>query len=101
MAFLLQAYFEHLDEKSRGVATQMTDHWIKFTNGEQWAQVGEVVLVEEKGVVAVDEREYEAKYRNGSGQVLEEIGWDRLWTVAEAWQGVRPDESRAGEGQKL
>ena len=80
---------------------QMTDKWIEFTNGEPWSEVGTVVVIGEEGVVTADEREYEAKFRNGSAGVLEEIGWDKLWTVAEAWQGVRPDESRGGEGQKL
>ena len=91
MAFLLQTYSDHLDEACKQVAMQMTDQWINFTNGEPWCEPGKVTVIEEGGLVTVDEGEYDVKFRNGSGKVLEGLGRDRLWKVAEAWQGVRAE----------
>lgn len=91
MAFLLQNYSDHLDETCNRVGMQMTDQWIKFTNGEPWGEPGKVTVIGEEGLITVDEEEYDAKFRDGSGKVLEELGRDRSWKVAEAWQGVRAE----------
>lgn len=92
VAFILQNYFDHLDESSRRVATQMTDQWIAFTNGEPWCEVGKLVVIGADGLVKVEEREYDAAYRAGSAKLLMGLGPDRLWRVAEAWQGVRAEQ---------
>ncbi|KAF2270507.1 alpha/beta-hydrolase [Lojkania enalia] len=92
VAFLFQNFNHAFDEQSKEVARQMADQWIRSINGEAWAEEGYSVVIREKGVHTVCEQEYDEMFRNGRGKLLEEIGGDRLWKLAEAWQGVRPDE---------
>lgn len=69
----------------------MADQWITFANGEDWCDVGKVVVIGNEGVVKVDEEAYDDRFRGGRGKVLESIGAQKLWKVAELWQGVRSD----------
>ncbi|KAF2253201.1 para-nitrobenzyl esterase [Trematosphaeria pertusa] len=91
VTFLLQNFNEHFDERGREVAQQMADQWITFANGEDWCDVGKVVVIGNEGVVKVDEEAYDDRFRGGRGKVLESIGAQKLWKVAELWQGVRSD----------
>jgi hypothetical protein len=70
----------------------MADHFIRYIHGEPWAGQGKVVVFASEGVLEVDEEEYDQKYRDGRGAVLDSIDGDRLWTVAEMWQGVRSED---------
>ncbi|KAF1975328.1 alpha/beta-hydrolase [Bimuria novae-zelandiae CBS 107.79] len=92
VALLLQNYFDYLDEKSKVVGTQMMDQWLRYTDGEPWCEAGKVVFIGADGLGEVDEEEYDDKFRAGTGKMLWALGTDRLWKVAEAWQGVRPEE---------
>ncbi|PVI02476.1 para-nitrobenzyl esterase [Periconia macrospinosa] len=93
VALLLNSYESALDETRKETAKQMRDQWIRFANGKGWCEAGTVVVIGDGGVVMVDEKEYDDRYRGGRGKVLESIGAERLWAVAEAWQGVRKLEN--------
>ncbi|KAJ4288119.1 hypothetical protein N0V90_012136 [Kalmusia sp. IMI 367209] len=93
VAFLLQNYFEHLDESSKRVARQMTDQWIGYTNGNGWCEEGKIIVIEAGGLSKVNETDYDRQFRRGRSQVLERIGVEKCWRLAEEWQGVRPEES--------
>ncbi|KAF2730206.1 alpha/beta-hydrolase [Polyplosphaeria fusca] len=92
VAFLLQNWNHLLSEEQRAVAEQMADQWIGFVNGEGWADDGKAVVFTETGLKQVSEERYDEMYRQGRGKVLLDIGADKLWRLAEAWQGVRADE---------
>lgn len=91
VAFLLQNFWDSLDEKSRHVAIKMTDQWIRFASGEPWSEPGKIVVIGPEGVVQVDEAEYDEKFRAGAGNVLLKLGFDKCHRVAESWQGVRAE----------
>ncbi|KAF2109473.1 para-nitrobenzyl esterase [Lophiotrema nucula] len=92
IAHLLQNWNHLLPKTHREVAKSMADRWIGFMNGEGWANEGRVVVFEEDGVTSLGNEEYDEVARYGRGAVLKRIGGDKLWRLAEAWQGVRPDE---------
>lgn len=92
VAFLFQNFTKHFDDKSNQVARQMARQWIDFANGEGWCEAGSVVVVGHEGIEVVDEHEYDRRFRGGRGKVLGKIGTEKLWRLAEAWQGVRSEE---------
>ncbi|KAI2477097.1 PnbA Carboxylesterase type B [Pyrenophora tritici-repentis] len=92
LAFLLQNFDEHFDERDRFVARSMQDRFLGFVNEEGWAGAGKVVVFKREGVVEVEEGVYDGVYRKDRGAVLEKIGVSKLWGVTEAWQGVRQEE---------
>ncbi|KAF2682831.1 para-nitrobenzyl esterase [Lentithecium fluviatile CBS 122367] len=92
VGFLFGNFHDSLDRKSKEVGKQMADQWIRYVNGDGWCEAGKVLVIGETGVVEVEEAEYDANYRNGRGKVLERIGTERLWRLAEGWQGVRSEE---------
>jgi len=94
VAFLLQNFNEFLDVQSCMVARDMSDKWIRFINGESWCEGGKVVVIEKNGVLSVDEDKYDMEYRGGRVSVLQEIDADKLWKLAEEWQGVRSERSQ-------
>ncbi|KAF1832948.1 para-nitrobenzyl esterase [Decorospora gaudefroyi] len=93
VAYLFQNYNDHFDENNREIARVMTDHFVKFVNGKGWVEEGKLVVFGRDGVVEVDEKEYDRVYRDGRGSVLEKIDAQKLWNLAEMWQGVRPEEN--------
>ena len=76
----------------KNIGRQMADRWIGFVNGEGWCKEGCVVVVGNEGVLEVEEAAYDETFRNGRGSLLLSIGAERLWEVAEGWQGVRREE---------
>jgi carboxylesterase type B len=92
VAFLLQNYDEYFDERNRKLAREMQDQFIEFVNGEGWVEDGKLVVFGGEGKVVVDEEKYDQVYRGGRGAVLEQIGMQKLWRLAEMWQGVRQEE---------
>ncbi|PSN63436.1 alpha/beta-hydrolase [Corynespora cassiicola Philippines] len=92
VACLLQNFRGLFDEKTNRAALAMTDHFIGFLNGEGWANYGEVVVFGDAGVEKLSEEEYEQRFRDGRGEVLKSIGVDRVWNLAETWQGVRSEK---------
>jgi carboxylesterase type B len=92
VAYLLQNYDEHFDEKSRKIAREMQDQFIRFVNGEGWVEESKLVVFGGEGMVVVEEEKYDSVYRGGRGAVLEEIGVPKLWCLADMWQGVRQEE---------
>lgn len=92
VAFLLQQFNDQLSEQNQRVAQGMADHFLKYTHGEPWAGQGKLVVFASEGVLEVDEEEYDRKYRDGRGAVLDGIDGDRLWKVADMWQGVRSED---------
>jgi carboxylesterase type B len=92
VAFLLQNFNDQLDEKNCKVAQAMADHFIGFANGETWAAEGKIIVFEREGVLEVDEEEYDQVYRKGRGKVLGSIGAEKVWKVADMWQGVRSED---------
>ena len=89
VSLLLNNYEFALDESKKGVAKQMADQWIRFANGEGWCEEGKLVVIGNSGVISVEEKEYDVTYRKGRGKILDRIGTERLWTISEAWQGVK------------
>lgn len=92
VALLLGNFDAVLGERDRETASQMADHWINFANGEGWCAADEVVVVGDQGIKKLDKDAYDKHFRGGRGKVLERIGAERLWRIAEGWQGVRADE---------
>lgn len=92
VVYLLQNFNGLLDRKNRKIAEQIADRFIGFTHGDGWAKEGNIVLFGQNGLLEVNEKEYDEIYRSGRGNVLEDIGAQKLWHVAEAWQGVRKDD---------
>ncbi|RMZ66765.1 carboxylesterase [Pyrenophora seminiperda CCB06] len=92
VAYLLYNYVDHFDEHDRMIAKTMQDQFLGFINGEGWAKDGKMVVFGYDGAVEVDEEKYDEMYRKGRGAVLEKIGIQKLWCVAETWQGVRQEE---------
>jgi len=92
VAFLLQHFNEQLSERNRRVAQGMADHFIRYIHGEPWAAGGKVVVFASEGVLELGGEEYDQKYRDGRGAVLDGIDGDRLWKVADMWQGVRSED---------
>ena len=92
VAYFLQNFNDHFDERNRKIAQEMADHFIKFANGEGWVEEGNVVVFGQDGIVKVDEEKYDQVYRGGRGTVLEGIGAEKLRRLAETWQGVRKEE---------
>lgn len=92
LALLLQNFFEHFDESVKHAARQMTDQWIHFTCGDGWGEKGKILVIGQEGLSEVSEAEYDREFRNGRREVLDRIGVEKCWLVAEAWQGVRPDK---------
>jgi hypothetical protein len=92
VAYLLGTVDREMDQRRREVGRQMTERWVRFANGEGWCEEGKIVLISDEGVSDVDEEAYDREFRRGRGSVLVAIGADRLWKVADAWQGVRREE---------
>lgn len=101
VAFLLQNFNELLDCKNLEVAQGMADQFINFVNGQAWASEVKVVVFGSEGVVEVDEEEYDGLYRDGRGNTLGSIDGEKLWRVAEMWQGVRREEEEFESVPKL
>jgi hypothetical protein len=101
VAFLLQNFNELLDSKNQEVAQGMADHFINFVNGQGWAPEGKIVVFGSEGMVEVGEGEYDGLYRGGRGDVLSSIDGEKLWRVAEKWQGVRSEEEEFESFSKL
>lgn len=101
VAFLLQKYNDDVfDDKTRKLAQGVADHFIRFVNGDGWCREGEVIVFTNDGVKYLSEEEYDKRYRGGRGKVLESIGAEKLWRLAEGWQGVR-EEKEEYERAKL
>jgi hypothetical protein len=100
VGFLLQNLNHVLVPASKDVAKAMAEHFIGFVYGEGWTREGKVVVFTDEGVKFVEEGEYERVWREGRGEVLRGIGGERLWRLAEGWQGVRSEESEESEEGK-
>ncbi|KAL6711805.1 hypothetical protein ACN47E_002848 [Coniothyrium glycines] len=93
VAYLLGNFQDHLDEHNQKLAHAMADKFIGFANAEGWANNGKIIVFGSNGVEEVDEAVYDLNYRDGRGRVLQAIGAQKLWHLAETWQGVREEES--------
>ncbi|KAH7076477.1 Carboxylesterase [Paraphoma chrysanthemicola] len=92
VAFLLQNFNDQLDKQNRRIAESFADRFIGFASGAEWCEAGKVVVFDSRGAIEVDEAEYDRTYRDGRGAVLERLGADKVWRVAEAWQGVPSED---------
>jgi hypothetical protein len=101
VAFLLQNFNGVFDGKGKKLAQDMADHFIAYVGGEGWCRDGEVVVFSDEGVKVVGSAEYDRVWRDGRGAVLERIGAERLWHLAEAWQGVRAEKEDADGRARL
>jgi carboxylesterase type B len=101
VAFLLQNFNDQLDAQNRRVAQAMADHYIGFAHGEAWAADGKIVVFSEDGVLEVDEENYDRVYRGGRGDVLGSIDAEKVWRVAEMWQGVRSEDDEVNSVARL
>jgi hypothetical protein len=95
VAYLLGTVNGVMDEQRRGVGRQMAERWIRFANGEGWCEEGRIVVISDEGVSDVEEEVYDREFRRGRGIVLVAIGAERLWKVADAWQGVRREDQNS------
>jgi carboxylesterase type B len=101
VAFVLQNLNDKLDQQHRQVARDMADHFIRYIHGKPWAAPGKIIVFANEGVLEVNEQEYDKKYRDGRGAVLDTIDGDKLWKVAEMWQGVRSEDDELSSSMKL
>ena len=92
VTYLLNNYHDYFDEHNRRIAEAMQDQFIRYTHGDGWVEDDKVLVFNSDGVVTVGEDRYDATYRSGRGKVLESIGMQKLWHVAEMWQNVRQEE---------
>lgn len=101
VALLLGNHEGILGGSRQDVGMQMADRWIRFVNRKGWCDNGKVVVIGDEGITEVDEGAYDRRYRAGRGQVLEEIGLERLWMLVEEWQGVRSEGADGLEKGRL
>ncbi|KAH8733103.1 Carboxylesterase [Phaeosphaeriaceae sp. PMI808] len=101
VAFLLQNFNDQLDACGRRIARDMADYFIRFMDGERWAARGQLVVFDQQGILHVGEEKYDQLYRQGCGEVLGGIAGNRLWMVADEWQGVRSEEEELESTSKL
>ena len=80
-----------MSQKTREVGVQMADRFIGFVRGEGWEKEGKITVFSDNGIQSVDEEEYDKSWRKGRGSVLRGVGGERLWQLAEGWQGVREE----------
>ena len=92
VAYLLQNFDPHFSDKDRKIARAMQDQFIKYVHGEGWVEDGKMVVFDKDGSVEVDDDRYDEMYRSGRGALLESIGMQKLWRVADMWQSVRQEE---------
>lgn len=101
VAYLLLNLTAHLDDANRRLAMNMADHFIRFANGEGWvseSKAGKVIVFDHDGAKEVETAVYDRIYRKGRGSLLlDTIGADKPWHVAEMWQGVRSEAVAAKE----
>jgi hypothetical protein len=90
-----------MDGRGIEVGSQMRDRWIGFVNGEGWCKEGMVLVIGDERVREVEEGAYDGEFRGGRGDVLVRIGMERLWEVAERWQGVRVEQKGTSIRAKL
>ncbi|KAF2025247.1 alpha/beta-hydrolase [Setomelanomma holmii] len=96
VAFLLQNFNDQLSESNRKIAESFADRFIDLANGHGWCRKGKAVVFGEDGVVEVDEDEYDRVYRHGRGTLLDSIGAEKVWRVAEMWQGILSEDDERG-----
>ena len=70
----------------------MQDQFIRYIHGEGWVEDGKMLVFDKDGATVVDDERYDEMYRKRRGSLLEKIGMEKLWRVAEMWQGVRQEE---------
>ncbi|KAH6879154.1 Alpha/Beta hydrolase protein [Alternaria rosae] len=92
VAYLLQNFDPYFSDNDRKVARAMQDQFIRYIHGEGWVEDGKMLVFDKDGVTEVDDERYDEMYRKRRGALLEQIGMERLWRVAEMWQGVRQEE---------
>jgi len=80
-----------MPQKTREAGVRMADRFIEFVGGEGWGKEGKVTVFSDNGIQSVDEYEYDKNWRKGRGSVLRGVGGERLWHLAEGWQGVREE----------
>jgi carboxylesterase type B len=92
VAYLLQNFDAYFSNNDRRIARAMQDQFIKYIHGEGWVENGMMLVFDKNGMSEVDDNKYDEKYRSGRGSLLEKIGMQKLWRVADMWQGVRQEE---------
>jgi carboxylesterase type B len=92
VAYLLQNFDPYFSENDRKIARAMQDQFIKYIHGKGWVEKGRMIVFDKSGVVEIGDERYDEIYRNGRGALLEKIGMQKLWHVAEMWQRVRQEE---------
>jgi carboxylesterase type B len=92
VVFLLQNFNHVLSDNNLQIAQGMADRFVGYAYGEGWSEDGKVVVFGPDEIMSIGEEEYDGVFRDGRGKVLEGIGAERLWKVAERWQGVLSDE---------
>lgn len=70
----------------------MAAAWIKFAHGEELndGNAGVLVIGPGKNFGFLSEEEYDEKYRDGRGELLFGIGWEKCCKLGEMLQGVYP-----------
>ena len=97
VAYLLQN-LSVLDAEHEKLGKEMAAVWINFTYGKGWdRQNGEKEVL----VIGPDEKlswssvkEYDDKFREGRGQILLEMGWEKVCKLGEMLQGVWEEKAR-------
>ncbi|KAF8860196.1 alpha/beta-hydrolase [Acephala macrosclerotiorum] len=91
VAYLLGSISEVFPPEHQRFGKEMAAVWIKFTYGGGWRTGnGKEVMVigPDEKITFEGSDEYDEKYRKGRGKLLEEIGWEKCFKLAEMVQGV-------------
>ncbi|KAI4673219.1 uncharacterized protein J4E88_008831 [Alternaria novae-zelandiae] len=92
VAYLLQNFDPYFSDGDRRIAGAIQDQFIRYIHGEGWVEDGKMLVFDKDGSTVVDDERYDEMYRKRRGSLLEKIGMEKLWRVAEMWQGVRQEE---------
>jgi hypothetical protein len=89
VTYLLQNLPHEFPDHHNSFGKEMAKAWIKFTCGEGWDNV--MVLGPDEKVTFWSADEYDERFRNGRGKLLEEIGGKRgekCFRLGEMLQGI-------------
>ena len=94
VAYLFQNFDPYFSDGDRRIARAMQDQFIRYIHGEGWVEDGNMLVFDKDGTTVIDDERYDEMYRKRRGSLLEKIEMERLWRVAEMWQGVRQEEEQ-------
>lgn len=89
VAYLLQNFPSSFSAQSYELGKKMAEAWIDFAYGSKIndGKGGILVIGPDAKFEFVNEGEYDEKYREGRGKLLQEFGWEKCFKLGELLQG--------------